>query len=288
MNGKCFEIGMIQAFLDGELTPASSSRFTVHVADCDACAALLARAEEEMSIVFPALDREFNTLVPTQRLWTRINESIVEEKRSAPFWQRFRNAVLAQIASPSLAAAAGVLIVFGIFAGVWSLRSGGTIADPGPVASNPVPTSAPAAVANGPGERIPQPVAPRVETSIVPQAERASYTRENIKPAVAVYKQPSAQAVSATYLPGEESYVKTIENLSNTVNNQKDTALRPSARITYERDMAMVDDAIKRLKTEVRKDPKNESAKQVLYSSYQNKIDLLNSIAQKEELMSLK
>jgi len=88
MNGKCFEIGRIQAFLDGELTPDLSSRFTNHVADCDACAALLARAEEEMSIVFPALEREFNTLVPTQRLWTRINESIVEEKRSAPFWQR--------------------------------------------------------------------------------------------------------------------------------------------------------------------------------------------------------
>ena len=82
--------------------------------------------------------------------------------------------------------------------------------------------------------------------------------------------------------------MKTIENLSSTVENQKDTALRPSARITYERDMAVVDDAIKRMKHEVRKNPKNESAKQVLYSSYQNKIDLLNSIAQKEELMSLK
>ena len=53
MNGKCFEIGRIQAFLDGELTPDLSARFTNHVADCDACAALLARAEEEMSIVFP-------------------------------------------------------------------------------------------------------------------------------------------------------------------------------------------------------------------------------------------
>lgn len=288
MSGKCFEIGIIQAFLDGELTPASSSRFTDHVADCDACAALLARAEEEMSIVFPALDREFNTLVPTQRLWTRINESIVEEKRSAPFWQRFRNAILAQIASPSLAAAAGVLIVFGIFAAVWSLRSGGTVADPGPVAYNSAPTSAPVAVLPNPVERAPQPVAPQAETRTVPQAERAAYTRENIKPAAAVYRQPSVQQVGGAYLPGEESYVKTIENLSNSVNNRKDTALRPSARITYERDMAMVDDAIKRLKTEVRKNPKNESAKQVLYSSYQNKIDLLNSIAQKEELMSLK
>jgi hypothetical protein len=287
MNGKCFEIGRIQAFLDGELTPDLSARFTNHVADCDACAALLARAEEEMSIVFPALDREFNTLVPTQRLWTRINDSIVEEKRSAPFWQRFRNAILAQIASPSLAAAAGVLIVFGIFAAVWSLRSG-SVADPGPIASNITKPAQPSPVINDPGQIAPV-ISEPAETRSAPRAERAAYTRETIKPVTAEYRPSTAPASAPNgYIPGEESYVKTIQNLSSTVENQKDTALRPSARITYERDMAVVDDAIKRMKHEVRKNPKNESAKQVLYSSYQNKIDLLNSIAQKEELMSLK
>ena len=287
MNGKCFEIGRIQAFLDGELTPDLSAGFTNHVAGCDACAALLARAEEEMSIVFPALDREFNTLVPTQRLWTRINDSIVEEKRSAPFWQRFRNAILAQIASPSLAAAAGVLIVFGIFAAVWSLRSGNAV-DPGPIASA-TPAAQPAPVITGPGQ-IASVINGPAETRIAPQRiERAVAARENIKPVTADYRPSTAPASASNgYIPGEESYVKTIENLSSSVEGQKDTALRPSARMTYERDMAVVDDAIKRMKHEVRKNPKNESAKQVLYSSYQNKIDLLNSIAQKEELMSLK
>jgi hypothetical protein len=52
--------------------------------------------------------------------------------------------------------------------------------------------------------------------------------------------------------------------------------------------MAVVNDSIQRMRQEVRKNPKNESAKQVLYSSYQNKIDLLNSVTQKEELMALK
>jgi hypothetical protein len=62
--------------------------------------------------------------------------------------------------------------------------------------------------------------------------------------------------------------------------------MRPSQRLSYERDLAVVDDSIKRMREEVRKDPKNDSAKQVLYSSYQNKIDLLNSVAQKEELLA--
>jgi hypothetical protein len=62
--------------------------------------------------------------------------------------------------------------------------------------------------------------------------------------------------------------------------------MRPSERVAYERDMAMVNDSIDRMRREVKKNPKNESAKQVLYSSYQNKIDLLNSVSQKGELMA--
>ncbi len=50
--------------------------------------------------------------------------------------------------------------------------------------------------------------------------------------------------------------------------------------------MAVVDDAIDKMRREVKKNPRNESAKQVLYSSYQNKIDLLNSVSQKGELMA--
>ena len=87
-------------------------------------------------------------------------------------------------------------------------------------------------------------------------------------------------------MPGEESYVKTISSLKRTVEEQKDGVLRPSERIAYERDMAVVNDTIVKMKTEVKRNPKNESARQVLYSSYQNKIDLLNSVSQKEELVS--
>jgi hypothetical protein len=50
--------------------------------------------------------------------------------------------------------------------------------------------------------------------------------------------------------------------------------------------MAVVDDAIAKMRKVVQKNPKNESAKQVLYTSYQNKIDLLNSVSQREELVA--
>ena len=98
-------------------------------------------------------------------------------------------------------------------------------------------------------------------------------------------KTPVARPVVEENLPGEESYVRTIADLKQNVDGQKDMTLNPSSRIAYERDMAVVDDAITKMKDVVRKNPKNQSAKQVLYSSYQNKIDLLNSVVEREELI---
>ena len=73
MSVDCLDIGTIQAFLDGELTPDASMSVTKHIAGCNACSYMLGEAEEESAFVFPVLEREMNTHVPTQRLWTRIN-----------------------------------------------------------------------------------------------------------------------------------------------------------------------------------------------------------------------
>ena len=74
MKNNCLDIGIIQAFLDGELSVGDVARVSDHIADCDTCAMLLSQAEDENAIVFPALAREFDSMVPTQRLWARIEE----------------------------------------------------------------------------------------------------------------------------------------------------------------------------------------------------------------------
>jgi anti-sigma factor RsiW len=116
MNGKCFEIGTIQAFLDGETTPDVSLRLTDHIATCDTCARLVTAAEEENSVVFATLGRELDTLVPTQRLWTKINDSIEVDRAGRPFWQRAIAFVSVALSNPSFAVAAGLIIVVGIAA----------------------------------------------------------------------------------------------------------------------------------------------------------------------------
>jgi predicted anti-sigma-YlaC factor YlaD len=301
MNGKCFEIGIIQAFLDGETSPDLTARVTEHIAMCDACAIQLADADEENSIVFSTLDREFNTLVPTQRLWTRINETISVEKSRLSVWQRFLAAFpLLQLSSPTFAAIAGVVMLVTAFAVVNGLRNrvdNGTIAavEP-PTTIESVPVSVPKV----------DPVASVIEsasastdaktarpTSVQASVKESRIPAEKIRNVVnaeyiAAKRDPirDMNAVEAAYLPGEDSYVKTISDLKQSVDSKKDRLLTTSSRISYERDMAVVNDSIKRMKAVVRQNPRNQAAKQVLYSAYQDKIDLLNSIAQREELMA--
>jgi Putative zinc-finger len=290
MNGKCYDIGTIQAFLDGELSPDLSAKVTNHAAACDACAIALADAEEQSAIVFSALEREFNTLVPTQRLWSKINDSITVEREKTPSLRKLWNFVMAQLASPSLAVAAAVLVVFSIFTAVWTLRSGESNIIVPDVAVN-APQAPPAVTMPLAGDSVtsaaPAPAAKRetARNSIRDIAVRADYRENSYRPKPTAESTRPAAATLA-YMPGEESYVKTIATMSQSVNSQKNDVMRPSEQIAFERDLAVVNDSIRKMRKEVRKNPLNESAKQVLYSSYQNKIDLLNSVTQRQELMA--
>jgi len=288
MNDKCIEIGTIQAFLDGETSPELSFTVTNHTAKCDKCALLLAQAEEENSLVFSMLDREMNSLVPTQRLWSNISVALAEEKSRVSFWDKLRAGVLTVFGSPSLAVAASVLILATLFAAVWTLRSPGTGNDnliasgpnvSAPALSNPV---AEQPVQSNTGQSTEVGVTNYTPSEVGKLAQRANFRPESrVKAEPAVVKTAAAE-----YLPGEESYIRTISDLKENVDGRKDAVMSPSVRVSFERDLAVVDDSIKKMKDVVRKNPKNQAAKQVLYSSYQNKIDLLNSIAEREELMA--
>jgi anti-sigma factor RsiW len=305
MNGKCFEIGTIQAFLDGETTPEISLRLTDHVAGCDSCARLMSEADEENAIVFSTLERELNTLVPTQRLWSRINETIEVEKSRMSAWQKILVYVRICLANPSLTAAAGILLVLGMFALVVTIRDGRNMAPEiagqtqSPKAndvSQPQPDqvdngSTPASKVDAVPDSAPAPL--QASASNLKGSELKAFVasvrtnQREIRPQTADYRTPvNGTPAADTYLPGEQSYVKTISDLKQNVDSQKDAVMTPSSRVSYEHDMALVNDSIKRMREVVKKNPRNQAARQVLYSSYQDKIDLLNSVAQREELMA--
>lgn len=291
MNGHCLDIGTIQAFLDGETRPEAAVKISGHVADCDNCALLLTQAEEENSMVFSVLDREMNALVPTQRLWSRINETIAEEKIRTSVWQRFMAFVTTSLANPSFAAAAAIILVVGMIAGVWNMQWGAN-PDSGIVAGNnsqvnTPPSSEPEIVTiTSTNPDIPSGSPRKVTEStysddqIKRMVRTAEYTVSGPKPVRSI---PASTAPQ--FLPGEESYIKTINELEQGVTVQS-ASLSASSQVSFQRDMAVVDDSIVKMREVVRKNPRNQSARQVLYSSYQDKIDLLKSSAQSDDLMA--
>jgi ribosomal protein S15P/S13E len=298
MTKKCLDIGTIQAFLDGELAFEQSETVAHHVAACDDCAIMLAVAEEESSFAFDALEQEFNALVPTQRLWTKINDSIELQKEKKSFW----TPIYAFFRQPSIAAFAGLIVVVGLFALVLNR---GTVNETNLAVNNPPPN---AAVVNpivystptdsAETESLTPPPPPQMVRASDAKNNRtgirvaqANFVKENnVKPNVRLIKpeiirNSAAPPVNET-LAGEDSYIKTIATLTETVKNRKDEVMKPSARFAFERDLAFADNAIETMKREIKQNPKDDAAKQILRASYQNKIDLLNSVADRTELMA--
>ncbi|HEY0427236.1 MAG TPA: hypothetical protein VGC76_05475 [Pyrinomonadaceae bacterium] len=298
MKENCFDIGTIQAFLDGELASDTLENVACHLALCDECALQLADAEEETAFAFNALEQEFNTLVPTHRLWTKINNTIERERKS--FW----TPILAFFRNPAMVTFAAFLIVFGLFVAYLNLANNSS-----PVIAD-VPQNKPAAIVpiskpdtinqtnnQNPADAIPENKGFKDTRVAATDRDAKNYrpTNANLNSnrpktdaenAPNNFATPKAQPAVYQYLPGEESYIKTIATLEKTVDSRKDETLKPSSRIAYEKDLAIVNDAIGKMKAEVKKNPKNESAKQILLASYQSKVDLLNSVAGKTELMA--
>ncbi len=295
----CLDEGTIQAFLDGELDAQLMEATAEHLADCQTCAVALSVAEEESVMAFGALEREFDSLVPTHRLWEKINTSLEEEKRGRSFWQTIMTGVSGfGFNFTTITAFASLIIVGGIFAAAWMSNE--------PIPNVPSPNvKTEVALNNAKVPSLSDVVDLNAESddstaeTNVPVVNRKTSSKEDFKVTKTNYIAPKRASkreaktdivtpnpVEQEVLPGEETYIKTIASLQKSVDGKKDLTLKPSARIAYEKDMAVLDDAIEKMKTEVKINPRNDGAKKVLFASYQNKIDLLNSVSEKNELMA--
>ena len=294
MRDKCFDEGMIQAFFDGELDSGSLEQVARHVSGCEPCAFLMSEIEAESASVAAAFEIENFELVPTERLRTKIFTEIAEFETGGASWLGKAAAALGlsdsfrgfRWTSPSIAAFASLVLVVGVVAVLLTSRP--DVTTPQIAQSSPktvpadktlpgIPRAEPKSALPGSeiSERAP------VETAI---ARRAVYVEPRANDADRVIvREPAAESQP---LQGEERYLQTIRTLKGSVDTHKEETLKPSALVSYERDMAVIDDAISKMQKAARKNPKDEAARQVLFSSYQNKIDLLSAVSDKTELMA--
>ncbi len=298
MKEKCFDEATIQSFLDGELAPVLSENVACHIAECETCLMLVDAVEQENTFVFNAMANEFNVTVPTEKIWASINAEIKETKIS--WWQKILRFNI--LPEPSMIMA-GIFLLFALGFGLYlnlkpQTNEGLAIAQP---TKKVEPKQVPEVISTEP---IVKPVQDLPQINIATSKPRQSFEKPNFVIEKAVYrpeivekkleikaqkpktKNQIPKTEAPQFIKGEETYLKTITTLSKTVDSNKDEMMRPSARINYEKNLAIVDDAISKMRKQVRKNPKDETAKEILFASYQNKINLLNSISEKNELIA--
>ncbi len=299
MRDKCFDEGMIQAFFDGELESNQLELVARHVSGCDPCAVLMSEIEAESASVAAAFEIENFELVPTERLRTKIFAEIAEFDNggSSAIQKTLRKAAAAlgfsrgfRWTSPSVAAFASLVLVAGVV--TFLVMSRPDVSEK-LVADNSPKVAVPAVSRDSNSGNT---VAPPVTSGREPAIEAGSSDRPVLQARKVAFVQPKPvdsteridlpRTVESQPVEGEERYLQTIKTLKSSVDTRKEDTLKPSALVAYERDMAVIDDAISKMQKAARKNPKDEAAKQILFASYQNKIDLLSAVSDKTELMA--
>ncbi|HEX8096771.1 MAG TPA: zf-HC2 domain-containing protein, partial [Pyrinomonadaceae bacterium] len=76
MRDGCLDEGVLQSYLDGELSLSMTEQVAGHVAACASCAEQLREAESELSVFSAALAPEMSLGVPSEQLRVRVNAAV--------------------------------------------------------------------------------------------------------------------------------------------------------------------------------------------------------------------
>lgn len=322
----CVDEGTLQAYLDGELGVARAGEVAAHLSACETCAAFAHEATDHFTLLSSALDAGETLNVPTEHLRARIDAAIAElqptrntsSTTSKSFVERLRafaSSLPTQLAfAPRGATAfASLLVAAVLIAAIFYVlrpqfraprggQSGaGEIAEVKPpmnegsaggqgVADNKGAGSGAEIkqAANG-NERGVKSSAPR---RVLPEKvgsagfTDASYTRGGSVRGI-LSRAANDSASDASLLPVEKSYVSAIASLRSSIEQQKAQSMTPTLRAEYERNLAVVDRAIGASRAAARRDPSDKDAQEFLRAAYQDKLELLRTVADQTQIASI-
>jgi hypothetical protein len=289
----CIEEGILQSYVDNELSPESAEKVAAHIAACPLCAEAFNEAVNETAMFATAFEAEMFLDVPTVRLRERIETAIAELHRPEEILERKHGwsfqGWLTSLAglfkvSPQHALGFASLIAVVAFAAIFAaiqLRQAGNNNAPALVAGNDSPKrTAPDVKVN------PSPI-PEVNSTNNPPpkedknpSDKSTKPKKQANPILVPEPNQLPKDELARTLPGEQNYLKAIDSLSVEIQSSDAAAMKPSLRAEYERNLAIVDQAIDSTRRVARRHPKDPDAAAFLYSSYQSKLDLLSAVAE--------
>jgi hypothetical protein len=281
---ECLQEEVLQSYLDGELHERRMEQVAVHLASCITCSDLAQQLELENSVLSTALAPEFETAVPSERLRQRIDAAIGSARIEAAAasassgnarWLSSLSNLFTFGPQRALGYASLVLIVgFGLIMGMvrWQttpMTPKELLVAAASPAPSPEPTAAP------PVNNVPPSSETTPTKGTVPKDRRrgsAIAERTTSGPNERV-------ANHVKLLPGERSYLQTIAQLDSTIKSDK-ARMKPDVQAEYQRNLAFVDRTLAVARTAAKSNPNDPDATEFMFSAYQSKVDLLNTVAQ--------
>ena len=295
---ECLDEAILQSYFDDELSGQQREGVTSHLATCATCAVTAREIEVETSLLAAAFAPEFEAAVPTEQLRRRIDEAIAgmhtrvspvkgSSTSSVRTWLQSLVAPLAFSPQRAFGYAGLVLVLgFGAILGITQWRT------TSPGESNVASTDGRSPITKGIGiepppaaiKESPSPVPASTPGSATPAPKTATPKRQPI------YSVPTALGNVASntsakpddrvkLLPGERSYLQTIAKLDSTIKSS-DRPMRPSLQAEYQRNLALVDRALATTRDAAKKNPNDPDAAEFMMAAYQNKVNLLNAVAE--------
>lgn len=295
MTDRHLDEGIIQAYIDGELSQEHAAAAVSHLAACGSCSAAVAEAEGETTFFAAAFAPDETLSVPTADLRARLNAAVARleaapesEQRHPQGWSLggflasfsglfdITPRAAAAFATLLLAVALGIIYVSSRKseqkpAGSEVVRTEATVPAPAPVLKTTPEAGTTVATVATP-ERADK--GPRVIS--------AGHNRNSAK------RRPLAPvAPKEEGLPGEKEYRTAIASLEKTIKAGGDESLRPAVRADYERNIALLDSAIEQTRQVAAQNPKDKDAVGFLMAAYQSKVELLTRVADQAQVAAL-
>lgn len=291
---ECLDEGILQSYFDGELAGESLKTVTTHLAACQSCTAAARELEAELNLLSSALAPELEAAVPTEHLRQRIDAAIsglhthssaVNESSVFSIRAWLQSLVTPFSVAPQRAFGyAGLVLVLG-FAAILGLNQwrGTSPPDSNPEVANTIKPS----TKEDPGSGV---VAPQISpvVAVIPTQVKSPTSRKgrNVRPQAAnLNNQVANKGVernddTVKLLPGERSYLQTIAKLDSTIKSTSNRPMRPALQAEYERNLALVDRALAATRNAAKKNPSDPDAAEFMFAAYQNKVSLLNTVAE--------
>lgn len=311
MKELCFDEAVIQAYADGELSPETMQSVAAHINTCAACATVAKEIESENELMMNALAPEMALSVPTESLRARIDRAIhaeqlsehakeVKKESKARAW--LAGLIPSFNFSPQQAVGFASLIAVITFAAIFAvikLQHKPTGVSEGQseasINRSNQPTQEQQAISHQNQEGATQtPEAGNQSDTVNHSKQVAISIRRKMRPPIGGHPvidthdvPTSARLQEPPPLPDEQGYLKAIASLTRAIDSTGGNSTLPAGvQAEYRRNLELIDQAIAATRVAARRNPQDASARQFLYASYQNKVDLLSAVADQTMLVA--